>query len=58
MKVLVERNKFFPRVLRILEEEVSVVWLSSLMRMPVDFGLVLADGVGIMMKSCCGPREV
>ena len=27
MKVLAERKKFFPRVLRILEEEVSVVWL-------------------------------
>ena len=27
MKVLAERKKFFPRVLRILKEEVSVVWL-------------------------------
>ena len=27
MKMLAERKKFFPRVLIILEEEVSVVWL-------------------------------
>lgn len=31
---------------------------SSLMMMPVDFGLDMADGVGIIMRSCCGPKEV
>ncbi|KAH9769395.1 hypothetical protein KPL71_011984 [Citrus sinensis] len=25
---------------------------------PVDFSLEMADGVGIMMRSCCGPKEV
>ena len=31
---------------------------SSLMIMPVDLGFEIAEGVGIMMISCCGPREV
>ena len=28
------------------------------MMIPVDFGLDMADGVGIMRRSCCGPKEV
>ena len=31
---------------------------SSLMIMPVDLGFEIAEGVGIMMISCCGPEEV
>ena len=31
---------------------------SSLMIIPVDLGFEIAERVGIMMISCCGPREV
>ena len=31
---------------------------SSLMIIPVDLGFEIAEGVGIMMISCCEPREV
>ena len=31
---------------------------SSLMMIPVDLGLEIAEGVRIMMISCYGPREV
>ena len=31
---------------------------SSLMIIPVDLGFEITEGVGIMMISCCGPREV
>ena len=28
------------------------------MMIPADFGLEMEDGVGIMMRSYCGPKEV
>ena len=28
------------------------------MMIPVDLGLDMANGVGIMRRSCCGPKEV
>ena len=39
-------------------ENFSYSSYSSLMMIPVDFGLDMADGVGIMRRSCCGPKEV
>ena len=31
---------------------------SSLMMIPMGFGFEMDEGVGIIMMSCCGPKDV